>query len=243
MKLLTDISAIGLACLTMCFAAPALADSLELADGTVLEGDFIGSSNDIIMFKVGDDIQAYPEAEVVGVFLGAGVATRKEEQNNNSVTVPAGTPLIIRMTDSIDSKRHKPGHRFRGQLEGALAVGGEIAVARGTFIYGRITQSKASGRVAGSAELAIEFTEIMINDQLIPIATTNLRAKGSNEAGRTLGRTARSAAIGALIGGSSGAKTGAAVGAGASLLMGGSALSVPAGTMIDTELRVPLTLQ
>ena len=34
----------------------ALADTLDLADGTLLEGDFVGSSNGIIMFNTGDGI-------------------------------------------------------------------------------------------------------------------------------------------------------------------------------------------
>ena len=34
------------------------ADTLELADGRVLEGDFVGSSNGIIMFDTGEGIDA-----------------------------------------------------------------------------------------------------------------------------------------------------------------------------------------
>ena len=48
--------------------------------------------------------------------------------------------------------------------------------------------------------------------------------------------------IGGLAGGSSGAKTGAKVGAGASLLTKGESLNVPAGTLLETALRVPLTI-
>ena len=71
----------------------ALADSLELANGDVLEGDFVGSSNDIIMFKVGDDIQAYPEKDVVGIFMSAGVKTREAQATSPARSVRAGTML------------------------------------------------------------------------------------------------------------------------------------------------------
>jgi hypothetical protein len=86
----------------------------------------------------------------------------------------------------------------------------------------------------------MEFTDIMIDDQLYPFATEGLAAQTDNEAGRTVGRTARSAALGGLIGGSSGAKTGAKVGLGASILTGGGSINVPAGTLLETSLRVPL---
>jgi len=158
------------------------------------------------------------------------------------LTVPAGTRLVIRMTDSIDTRRHGTGHRFRGQLESALAVNGATVVPRGTFVHGRITQSKETARVAGSSELVIEFTDIMIDDQLFEIKTTGLQARTNNEAGRTVGRTARAAALGGLISGSSGARTGAKVGVGASILTSDASINVPAGTILQTSLGAPLEL-
>ena len=222
--------------------APLFADTLELIDGEILEGDFVGSSNNIIMFDTGGGIQAFPETEVVGIYLSSGVDIRASQPQQSTVVVPAGTRLVIRMTDAIDSRQHKAGHRFRGQLEAALVVEGVTAAPRGAFVYGQIIESKKSGRLAGSATLAITFTDIMLDDQFYPIVVTGLQAQGSNEAGKTVGRTARAAVIGGLIGGSSGAKTGAKVGVGASILTSGSSLSVPAGTLLETKLAEALEL-
>jgi hypothetical protein len=227
--------------------ANVFADTIELADGTLLEGDFVGSSNGIVMFNTGGSIEAFPEAEVVGIFLGAGIATREAEASagstgNVNVTIPSGTRLVLRTSDSIDSRRHQAGHRFRAQLESAIVIDGITAVPRGAYVHGRITQANQAGRAVGSSELAIEFTDIMINDQLFEIATEGMQAQGGNEAGRTAGRTARAAAIGGLIGGRSGLRTGAAVGVGASLLTSGQSINVPAGTILETRLRVPVTV-
>jgi hypothetical protein len=146
------------------------------------------------------------------------------------------------MVDSVDSKRHNVGHKFRGQLEGALVVDGVTLAPRGTFLYGVVVAAQQSGRAAGKSTLAMEFTDIMIDDQLFPIATEGLAAQTGGEGKKTAGRTARSAAIGGLIGGSSGAKTGAKVGLGASILTGGESVNVPAGTLLETTLRVTLDL-
>jgi hypothetical protein len=221
------------------------ADTLELSDGALLEGDFVGSSNGIIMFNTGDAIEAFPESEVVGIFLSAGVnasAALMEANNAGQVTVPAGTRLVIRTTDTIDSKKHGVGHRFRGQLEGALVVDGVTVAARGTFVHGRIAQSQQSRRATGSSQLTAEFTDIMIDDQLFPISTGALAAQGASEGGRTVGRTARAAAIGGLIDGSSGARTGAKVGLGASILTSGSSVNIPRGTIVETTLSAALTV-
>ena len=231
--------------LTLAVSSPLLADTIELADGTLLEGDFIGSSNGIIMFDTGDGIEAFPESEVVGIFFSEGVSTAEQLAavvNDASVTVPAGTRLVIRMTETIDSKQHAAGHRFRAQLEGALVVDGVTVAPRGTFLHGRVIQSQSSRRMTGSSEMAIEFTDIMLDDQLFPIRTAGLQAQGANEAGRTVGRTARAAALGGLIGGSSGARTGAKVGVGASILTSGSSINIPRGTILETRLDAPLTV-
>jgi hypothetical protein len=221
-----------------------VADTLELADGSLLEGDFVGSSNGIVMFNTGDNIEAFPESEVVGIFLSDGVATAEKEQQKKSatLTVPAGTRLVIRTSEAVDTRKHSAGHRFRGQLEGALVVNGVTVARRGTMVYGRLTQAKQAGRLGGSSEMAMEFTDMMVDDQMYEMRTAGLKAQGANEAGRTVGRTARAAAIGGLYGGSSSAKKGAKVGLGASLLTSGSSINIAAGTMLETSLASPLVL-
>ena len=238
-KFLTSI----FACLAMLGAGTLWADTLELADGTLLEGDFVGSSNGIIMFNTGDNLEAFPESEVVGLFLSAGVETAQEMASNPATaTVPAGTRLVIRTTDTIDSNRHGAGHRFRGQLESAVSVDGVAVLPRGAIVHGRIVAAQQARRVAGSSQLSIEFTDVMLGDELFQIATEGLSAQTQNEAGRTVGRTARGAALGALVDGSSGARTGARIGAGASILTSGASINVPRGTILETRLRTPLTV-
>ena len=222
-----------------------MADTLELYDGTLLEGDFVGSSNGIVMFDTGSGIEAFPEDQVVGIFLSAGVASAEAYYaagDPGSVTIPEGTRLVIRTTDTIDSSQHGSGHRFRGQLVSALVVDGTTVVARGTFVHGRITQAQQAGRVAGSSELAVEFTDLMINDVLIPISTGGLSAQTQGEGARTVGRTARAAAIGGLASGRSGARTGARIGAGASILTRGANVNIPRGTIVETRLTSPVTV-
>ncbi len=249
------ISTIIVTCLL--FTGMATADTLELANGEKLEGEFVGKSNGIIMFNTGSSVEAYPEDEVVGIQLGD---TKKTESKASAAAepapapepkpkaapatmdIPSGTRLVIRMSDSVDSRKHQAGHRFQGQLESAIVVDGFTVAPRGTVVQGIITQASSGGRAFGSSELALEFTDIMLNDQLYQIATSGLKAKSDNEGGKTAKRTLRAAALGGLIDGSDGAKTGAAVGLGASILTSGSNINVPSGTILETNLRVAVTV-
>jgi hypothetical protein len=196
------------------------------------------------MFDTGGGIEAFPESKVVGIFFSSGVATRDEETAASvtaaSVTVPTGTRLVIRTTDDIDSSRHSVGHRFRGQLEGALVVDGITVAPRGAYVHGRITQANQSSNLAGT------FTDILLDDQLIAIFTGDLEVQAANEGGRrAVGRTARAAAVGSLMGGSSGARRGARVGVGTSIVASGSgsSINIPAGTIVETTLSAPLVVQ
>jgi hypothetical protein len=242
MRYFHSITLSALACL---FSSHLLADSIELADGTVLEGDFVGSSNGIVMFNTGEEIEAYPENQVVGVFFSSGVETMTKNVNAApaALTAPAGTRVVIRTIETVDTRQHGAGHRFRGQLEGAIVVNGVTVAPKGTVVYGVLSSASQSGRAVGSSELSMQFTDIMIDDQLFPIATTTLSAQTGGEAGKTVARSARAAAIGGLVGGSKGARTGAKVGVGASILTAGASINVPRGTLLETTLRTPLVIQ
>jgi hypothetical protein len=237
---------IGIFLAAMLATGSLFADTIELADGRLLEGDFIGSSNGIIMFNTGEDIEAFPEAEVVGMWFSSGVATLEAEMASTgpapTMSVPAGTRLVIRMSDTVDSKNHGAGHRFRGQLESAVVVDGVTILPRGTTVYGQVMAAQQSGRAVGSSSLSLAFTDVMLDDVLHPISTEGMNAQTSGEGGRTVGRTARAAAIGGLIDGKSGARTGAKVGAGVSILTSGASVNVPRGTIVETSLRVALVL-
>ena len=241
---MTRIKIALVAAMALISGSASIADTLELANGHVHEGRFVGSSNGIIMFDTGAGIEAFPEDQVVGIFFSSGVETAEATlaaPEPSAVTVPAGTRLMIRTTENVDSSRNGVGHRFRGQLEGALVVDGVTVAPRGAYVHGIITSSSQAGRMVGSADLSMEFTDIMIDDQLFPIRTTALNAQTGGEGRRTVGRTARAAAVGGLIGGSSGARTGARVGVGASLLTSGASVNVPRGTLLETTLAEAFT--
>jgi len=156
--------------------------------------------------------------------------------------VPSGTSLRIKMDKSINSREHKQGHRFTAKLEANLMVEGVVVAEKDSVVYGVLDNVKSGGRVAGSAEMSITLTDILINNEMVSISTLSLNGKGPNAAGDTLGRTARTAAIGGLINGSDGAKTGAKVGVGASLLTRNSDIKIEAGTLLDFALNKPIIL-
>jgi hypothetical protein len=177
---------------------------------------------------------------VLGLGLVFALLASQLSQATN-VTVPAGTSFLVRTTQTMSTDNVSSGHRFTARLEADLVSAGVVVAPRGSTVYGVVTQAKRSGRLAGRASLSFTLTDIMINNQMHPVVTTEVAGESANTAGKSAGTTARAAAIGGLIDGSSGAKTGAKVGLGASLLTRGNSAGVASGSLLDFRLLQPFS--
>ena len=68
-------------------------------------------------------------------------------QTKKRITVPAGTRLLIRMVDSIDTTKQTKGYRFTATLETNLQAEDTVVAPRGTTLYGRLTEASSVGDV------------------------------------------------------------------------------------------------
>ena len=230
------------------FCSLAAADTLKLKDGRVLSGYYQGGSPRAVKFEVNGKTEEFPVGDVVtldfgGVKTAAAPAPAKQAQAQTAsgpVTVPAGTPLVLKLDRTISTATHKGGSIFTAVLDANLVVGGAVVAKKGAQIYGRVVESRGGKRI-GKQRLVATFTGITINGQLVPIVTDNVGAEGaSGGAARTIGAAAL---IGSAAKGKKGAKKGALVGTGLALLGPGSHLQIPAGTLVESHLKQPLTIQ
>lgn len=163
------------------------------------------------------------------------------------VTVPAGTSLLIRMIDTVDSSKNAIGSRFTATLETDLEVAGTLVAPAGTKVYGRLAQSKEAGRMAGKSELRLELTEIVVNGIACPILSSDYQAKGKSSGGRSAKRILGGTGLGAVIGGIAGnagmgAAIGAVAGTTAALVQKGEKVSIPSETLLEFRLQKPASL-
>ena len=175
-------------------------------------------------------------------FTGGGAApaarTAAARPAASSVTVPAGTTLLVRMVDPVSS-RDPQGKRFTTTLEADLAVNGVVVARAGTKVYGRIQSAEQARRYAGQSTLDLRLTEIALGPNLVPIMTGPYAQAGA----KSIGKTARGAAGGAAIGAIAGdAGKGAAIGAVASGLKKGEAVSVSPGALLEFRLQQPVSV-
>jgi hypothetical protein len=181
----------------------------------------------------------------------------------DDLVVAKGTRLLLRLTNAVNTKHTKAGDVLYLETAVPVFVNGRLAVPRGSYVTGTVTDAKESGRVKGRASLQLHFDTITLPNGV----ARDLRSRpGSvdthgdldrkegkiegegNKGGdaRTVGQTtAAGAGIGTLAGAASGhygmgagigAAAGAAAGLAGVLSSRGPQVVMPAGTTMELVL-------
>ncbi len=166
-----------------------------------------------------------------------------------TLTVPTGTLVLVRMQADISSETAKQGDRFQAFVDQDVAANGRLIVAKGARAYGVVTEVDDGSKMKGKALLSVELTDLQVGDQVVSIKTQPVQAQGQASSGgkKLAGGALLGTAIGAIAGGGEGAAIGAAVGAGA----GGAAAAagkvdaavIPAQKLESFTVAVPFQVQ
>jgi hypothetical protein len=264
---------VATAALGLVFVTVAAADTLELKDGRVLQGRYLGGTQAVLRFEVEGNVQTFGVNDVVAVtfthgggsarapydpppapapapapaYAPAPVAQAQPIPAGGSITIPAGQSILVRMIDGVDSSKNHVGDIFHASLETDLTVNNSLVARKGTDVYGRLAEAKEAGHMAGSSELQLELTRMVVDGHDYPLVSSDYtlqgKGRGSNTAKKVGGGAALGAIIGAVAGGGKGAAIGAGVGAGAGgavqVLTRGQQVKVPSETLLEFRLQQP----
>jgi hypothetical protein len=111
----------GLLAMLALVASMAWADTLQLKNGSMIKGRFLGGTDTQVSFQVGSTVQKYSVNDVVSIRFDsessvtapapqpqsvppdAPAAGPPVEMKPPHVTIPAGTQIFVRTIDAIDS--------------------------------------------------------------------------------------------------------------------------------------------
>lgn len=237
----------------------ALGDTLTLRSGKVIEGTFVGGDSRQIRMLVGDRVQSFSVSDVRSLQFGAAGAASEpapapaapaSTQQRAGIQIPAGTEIVIRMIDDVDSQVHRVGQTFKASLDEPIIVDGRTLVARHADVLAKLVEEKESGRLTGRAELTLALVSFTIDGKTFDVVTQEVTTASESRTGQTAkvvgGATALGAIVGAIAGGGRGAAIGAASGAGAGtavqVITKGERVRIPSESRLVFTLQQPVSL-
>ncbi len=95
-----------------------------------------------------------------------------------TLTVPTGTLLLVRLQTNVSSESAKLGDRFQAFLDRDLAANGRLILARGAHLYGVVIEVDRGSK----ALLSVALTDIQAGDKIVPIKTQPVHVSSANAA-------------------------------------------------------------
>ncbi len=169
-----------------------------------------------------------------------------------SVTLPAGTVIPVRLSQTLSSATAQPGQTFSGSVASdVLSNDGAVVLAQGGNVSGRVTEVQEAAHFKGNALLSIELTNLSRHGNQVPIATEAFSQEGKGRGKNTATKAGIGAAAGAVLGGIFGGGKGAAIGAaagggsgvGINAVTRGEQAQIPAETIVRFRLSTPVTVR
>jgi hypothetical protein len=167
-----------------------------------------------------------------------------------NMELPAGTNLVIRLIDGVDSETARAGQTFQASLDQPVVIGEKVAIPRGADVVVKLVDSKESGTFTGRAELALNLQSIRVDGRMVEVNTQTVSRESDSQGAQTAKRGAvgavLGAGLGAVLGGGKGAATGAAVGgaagAGTQVITKGRTVRIPSETRLTFVLDTPVRI-
>jgi hypothetical protein len=150
-------------------------------------------------------------------------------------TIPAGTPVTVRIGSEISSGSAQVGNTFDGTLAKNLVVSGKTIAKAGSPVRGKVTLAKSSGRLHAPGQLSIRLTAVQVNGKMVSVTSSPYHIVGKSHTKSNVTKIGGGAAAGAIIGALAGGGKGAAIGT----LAGGAAGTGVAAATGKEEAMIP----
>ena len=184
-----------------------------------------------------------------------------------SITLPAGTHLLLRLTSALHTTSATPGAGVYLETEFPVIAGEQVAIPRHTRVLGVVENGQRPGRVKGRAQMRMRFTEFILPDERVFAIAGSLQSLPGSTRHRTIDKegtiepvdqidrdvylVAKTTGVGLLFGSIGhvgvGLGPGAAIGAGLGiakvLFTRGDEISLPVGTKVEMVLQKPLVME
>ncbi len=108
------------------------------------------------------------------------------QEPDSRVTVPALTPVIVRLEEAISSNKNKPGDRFRITVAEDVRVGEALVIPAGSAGEGEVVHAAKSGAGGKAGELILVARFVRVGDIDIRLRSFALGVVGRDQTSNSL---------------------------------------------------------
>jgi BON domain len=167
------------------------------------------------------------------------------------VTIPSGTTVPVRITQTLDSATTQEGQSFSGTIATDVMVDDLVAIKQGTNVTGRVSAVQEAAHYKGNSLLTVELVSINRHGESLAVTTDPYSVQGKGRGANTAAKVGGGAAVGAILGGIIGRGEGAAIGAaaggglgaGANTITRGQQVQIPSESLVNFKLTNTLAIR
>jgi hypothetical protein len=108
------------------------------------------------------------------------------QEADSRVTVPALTPVAVRLEEAISSNKNRPGDRFRITVAEDVRVGDVLVIPAGSAGEGEVVHAAKSGAGGKAGELILAARFVRVGDIDIRLRSFALGVVGKDQTGNSL---------------------------------------------------------
>jgi hypothetical protein len=166
----------------------------------------------------------------------------------NTVEVPAGTEMDLRLSNTLDSGIAQVEDRFEATTLVDLNIDGRTVIPAGSVARGVVTAVEPGTRTNRTSKMTVSFDQITVNGRAYPMRGTVTEAIEGEGIRGELPRTGVGAGVGAviggLLGGFKGAIAGILIGAGGTIAATeGKDVELAQGSVLRVRIDSPVQIQ
>ncbi len=231
------------------------ADRVRLRSGQAVDGNMLSADVSLVRVLLGNGTIVNIKVDEIAAIeftprRQAPPPAPDPAKQSPPVTLPAGTMLAVRLTQTIDVDAAQAGATFKSVLDDPVMMNGRVVVPRNAVVMLQAAKVEQAGAMKGADKITLKANTIAFGGVRYDIVTSYVEQKGSGEGKKTARKVGAGAGLGGLIGGLAGGGTGvaigAAVGAAGGAIMasqGTEHLQIPAETRLQFQLSAAVTIR
>lgn len=189
------------------------------------------------------------------ISLGLAACSGSSADEPETMTVPAGTELVVTLDQEMSTRSHEAGDSFSAHTAADVTVDGVTAIPAGARVRGDVTGAQQAGSDGTKGVLSLAVRSVEVRGEWREVAAevtsaspeTRSTSSTGEDAARVGGAAAAGAILGRVIGGDGtgaavGAAAGAAAGTGIVLATKDRYAVLPKGSSLRIRTTEPVTV-